>query len=117
MGKAIEYPQLEGTHKDHQPGSTENYPNPTPMTESSVQMLPELQWPGAMCTAPGNWPGFDQSFLLGVVPFLFLSTIANTEAFDCAVLRHMLLCIECQAVLMFQRREPQGKVCTIFHAC
>lgn len=86
---------------------------PTPVSESSVQMLPELQHLGASCTALGNWPGLDQSFLLGFIPFLFLSTIAYTEIFDCAVLRHMLLCTECQAVLMFQRTEPQGKVCTI----
>lgn len=61
--------------------------------------------------------GFDQDFFLKDLTFWVLSIIANTETFDCTVHRHILLCIESQAILMFQKREPQGKVCTIFCAC
>lgn len=56
-------------------------------------------------------------FASGTLPFWALSLTANTETFNFPVYRHMLLCIESQTILMSQKREPQGKVCTIFHAC
>lgn len=56
-------------------------------------------------------------FASGTLPFWALRLTANTETFNFPVHRHMLLCIESQTILMFQKREPQGKVCTIFHAC
>lgn len=83
-----------------------------------------------MIKSPGTervlWEGWEgvcigkaltRIFFLGDVAFWVLSPTANTEIFDCAVHGHMLLCIESQAILMFQKREPQGKVCTIFCAC
>jgi len=52
-----EHPKIEGTHKDHQvqlqaPHSTNQ--NSNPISESSVQTLPELWQPDAITTALGN---------------------------------------------------------------
>lgn len=92
-------------------------PEPGPMTESIVQTLLNSGRLGAVTTALGKWPGFGQDFFLRAFTFRILSLAANPETIDCAVLSRMLLCIECQAILTFTKREPRGKVCTVLWAC
>lgn len=107
------------TSKDHEvqllaPHSST--PKPGHISESIVQMLLNSGRLGAVTTAWGSGLALTKAFPR-TFTFRIVSLAANAETTDCAGLSHTPLFMECQAILTFPKREPRGKVCTVFWAC